>query len=102
VRVAVGQIQLAEVRGAITRLFQKTRQRGCLRIQPVGHAAFMILCRRGEMLMNGIPRRIIPGHHRRATRRAHRIEHIELLEVEALAREPVKFWRFQPRMPVAR
>ena len=43
----------------------------------------------------------MPRHHRRAARRAHGIEHIELLEIRALAGEPVEVRRLQPRMPVA-
>ena len=101
-RVAVGQMPLAEVRRAIARLLEKTRQRRRLRIEPVGHAALMILSRRGKVLMNAVPRRVMPRHHRRAARRADRVEHIELLKIRPFAGQPVKVRRLQPRMPVTR
>ena len=44
----------------------------------------------------------MPCHHRRATRRTHGIQHIELLKVRALAGELVEVRRLQPRMPVTR
>ena len=105
-RCALGQptsqMPLAEVRRAIARLFEKARQRWRIRVQPVGHAALVILRRLREVLMHGIPRRIMPRHHSRATRRADGAEHIELLEVRALTSEPVQIWRLQKRMSVAR
>ena len=62
----------------------------------------MILHRRRKMLMNRITCRIMSSHYRRAARRTHRIEHIELPKISALARQPVKAGRFEPRMSVTR
>lgn len=62
----------------------------------------MILSGRGEMLMNAVPRRVMPRHHRCAARRADGIEHIELAEIDPFAGKPIDVWRFQPRMLMAR
>ena len=43
---------------------QQAREGGRARVEPVGHAALVILRRRREVLMHGIPRRVIARHHR--------------------------------------
>ena len=99
--IAIGQVPLAKMGGAIARLFEQTRQHVSLRVQPVRHATLVILFRCREVLMHRKPRRIEPSHHRRATRRAHGIQHIELLKVCALAGQLIKVGRLQPGAAMA-
>ena len=78
------------MRGSISGLFQKARQGRCLWVQPVGHTTFVILLRRGEMLVNRESRWVVSGDHGGATRGADRIEDIELLKVGALTCESIQ------------
>ena len=94
----VANVPLANVRRAITGGFEIACSGGCLAIQPVGHLRTGAAA---EDIVNSESRRIAPRHRRHAARRAHGIEHIELLEVRALAGQAVEIRRLQPSAAVA-
>ena len=100
--LGVGEMPLAEVGGAVAGLLEEAGQRGRVRVEPVGHASGVVLGRRREMLVDGVPGRVTPGHQGRAAGRADGVEHVELEEVRALSGEPVDVGGLQPRMAVAR
>ena len=93
VGVAIGEVPLTEMAGAVAGLLEKTRVIGGPRVEPVRHIAREILCRRGKVFVNAETRRKHPGHRSGATRRADGIEHIKLVEIGALAGETIEVWR---------
>ena len=98
--LAVGEVPLAEVPGAVAGRPQEARQRRRARIEPVGHPPRTVLARVREVLVHAPPRRILPGHHRRAARRADGVEDVELPEVDALRGQLVQVRRAEPRRAV--
>ena len=100
VRVAIGQMPFAEVRRTVSGLLEKTRGGRGAGVEPVRHAAGLVLFGGGEVLVDPEARGEHARHRGGATRRAHGIKDIELVKISSLARQPVEVRRLQPGVSV--
>jgi hypothetical protein len=87
---------------AITGLPEQARHHDCIWVKPIGHSALAVQFVFREMLMDAVSRGKVASHRRRAARRADRIAHVELLEVDALGCQAIDVRRLKIRMAVTR
>src|SRR5436190_13944520 len=92
---------LAEVTRGVARGLQQARQCHRLWIQPVHLAGLTILRSRAYGLVNAEPRGKLPGGECRAARRADGAAGIKLVELRAVARQPVDVRSVHQLVPMA-
>ena len=67
-------------------------------IEPIGHSAFGVAGDPGEMAIDVVAGRKMPGHHRSPAGRANSAGYGEAVEICAFGSESINVWRFHIRM----
>ena len=92
---------LTEVRGGIARILKEPGKERCLGIKPIGHVALGIAGHPGEVTVNVVTRREMPGHDRRPAGGTNATGHGEPVKVGSLPAQPVNIRRLNIGMTMA-